>query len=54
MIELKWLNKFISEIGFCLCCEVDKYIEEGCVIVNGNLFEMGVKVSNDDDVLIDG
>ena len=54
MTELKRLNKFISETGFCSRREADKYIEEGRVTVNGNLPEMGVKVSDADDVLIDG
>lgn len=54
MTQLKRLNKFISETGFCSRREADKYIEEGRVTVNGNLPEMGVKVSDSDDVLIDG
>ena len=54
MTELKRLNKFISETGFCSRREADKCIEEGRVTVNGNLPEMGVKVSEADDVLIDG
>ncbi|RZF90618.1 23S rRNA pseudouridine(2604) synthase RluF [Pseudoalteromonas sp. CO302Y] len=54
MTQLKRLNKFISETGFCSRREADKYIEEGRVTVNGNLPEMGVKVSESDDVLIDG
>lgn len=54
MTELKRLNKFISETGFCSRREADKYIEEGRVTVNGSLPEMGVKVSETDDVLIDG
>ncbi len=54
MTELKRLNKFISETGFCSRREADKYIEEGRVTVNGNLPEMGVKVSDADEVLIDG
>ena len=54
MTELKRLKKVISETGFCSRREADKYIEEGRVTVNGNLPEMGVKVSDADDVLIDG
>ena len=54
MTELKRLNKFISETGFCSRREADKCIEEGRVTVNGSLPEMGVKVSEADDVLIDG
>ncbi|WP_253951842.1 S4 domain-containing protein, partial [Pseudoalteromonas sp. TB25] len=35
MTELKRLNKFISETGFCSRREADKYIEQGRVSVNG-------------------
>ncbi len=54
MTQLKRLNKFISETGFCSRREADKYIEQGRVSVNGNLPEIGVKVSELDDVQIDG
>lgn len=54
MTELKRLNKFISETGFCSRREADKYIEQGRVTVNGSVPEMGVKVAATDDVLIDG
>ena len=54
MTELKRLNKFISETGFCSRREADKYIEQGRVTVNGNMPEMGVKVADTDIVLVDG
>ena len=54
MTELKRLNKFISETGFCSRREADKYIEQGRVSVNGNAPEMGVKVAATDVVLVDG
>ena len=54
MTELKRLNKFISETGFCSRREADKYIEQGRVTVNGELPEMGVKVAQSDVVLVDG
>jgi len=54
MTELKRLNKFISETGFCSRREADKYIEQGRVTVNGNIPEVGVKVADTDTVLIDG
>ena len=54
MTQLKRLNKFISETGFCSRREADKYIEQGRVSVNGNMPEMGVKVAASDTVLIDG
>ncbi len=52
--DLKRLNKFISETGFCSRREADKLIEQGRVTVNGQQPEMGVKVSNTDTVLVDG
>lgn len=52
--ELKRLNKFISETGYCSRREADKLIEEGRVTINGIVPEMGTKVSADDEVRIDG
>ncbi|RYJ45657.1 23S rRNA pseudouridine(2604) synthase RluF [Flavobacterium beibuense] len=54
MEELKRLNKFISETGYCSRREADKLIEEGRVTINGVVPEMGTKVSQDDEVRIDG
>ena len=54
MTDLKRLNKFISDTGFCSRREADKYIEDGRVTVNGQRPEMGVKVVSTDVVLIDG
>lgn len=53
-LQLKRLNKFIGETGFCSRREADTYIEQGRVTVNGNAAEMGMKVTNDDEVRIDG
>jgi len=50
----KRLNKFISETGYCSRREADKLIEQGRVTVNGQLPELGTKVSGDDTVHIDG
>jgi 23S rRNA pseudouridine2604 synthase len=54
MEELKRLNKFIGETGFCSRREADALIEQNRVTVNGNPAEMGMKVSNSDEVRIDG
>ncbi|CAM4343076.1 23S rRNA pseudouridine(2604) synthase RluF [Pseudoalteromonas ostreae] len=54
MTDLKRLNKFISDTGFCSRREADKYIENGRVTVNGICPEMGVKVASSDIVLVDG
>ncbi|CAH9062322.1 Dual-specificity RNA pseudouridine synthase RluF [Pseudoalteromonas holothuriae] len=53
MTQLTRLNKYISETGFCSRREADKLIEAGRVKVNGNLPEMGVKVSDQDEIQID-
>ncbi len=52
--QLKRLNKFIGETGFCSRRQADGYIEQGRATVNGNAAEMGMKVTNDDEVRIDG
>lgn len=52
--NLKRLNKFIGETGYCSRREADKLIEEGRVTINGAVPEMGTKVSPHDEVRIDG
>lgn len=52
--QLKRVNKFIGETGFCSRREADKLIEDGRVTVNGVVPEMGTKVSDRDEVRIDG
>ncbi|CAM3666714.1 23S rRNA pseudouridine(2604) synthase RluF [Flavobacterium chungbukense] len=52
--NLKRLNKFIGETGYCSRREADKLIEEGRVTINGAVPEMGTKVSPNDEVRIDG
>lgn len=52
--NLKRLNKFIGETGFCSRREADKLIEQGRVTINGVVPEMGTKVSPDDEIRIDG
>lgn len=52
--NLKRLNKFIGETGYCSRREADKLIEEGRVTINGVVPEMGTKVSPNDEVRIDG
>ncbi len=52
--ELKRLNKFISESGFCSRREADALIEQGKVTINGVVPELGTKVSTTDEVAVDG
>ena len=54
MEDLKRLNKYISETGYCSRREADKLIEEGRVTINGIVPEMGTKVGPDDEVRVDG
>lgn len=39
------INKYISESGYCSRREADKYIEQGCVTIDGKKAEIGSKVS---------
>lgn len=48
------LNKFISDTGFCSRREADKFIENGQVSVNGQIAPVGLKVSEQDQVLVNG
>ncbi len=48
------LNKFISESGFCSRREADRMVEQGRVRVNGAIPELGMKVSTEDEITIDG
>ena len=52
--NLKRLNKFIGETGYCSRREADKLIEEARVTINGIVPEMGTKVTPNDEVRIDG
>lgn len=54
MEELKRLNKYISETGYCSRREADRLIEERRVAINGVEAVMGTKVGPDDEVRIDG
>ena len=49
-IKLTRINKFLSEIGYCSRRAADKLIEQGRITINGEVPEMGTKVSDEDDV----
>ncbi len=53
-MEEKRLNKAISETGFCSRRAADKLIEEGKVQVNGTLAGLGVKVTANDEIRVEG
>lgn len=48
------INKYFSEVGYCSRREADKLVEQGRVTINGAPAEMGSKVSEDDDIRLDG
>lgn len=52
--DLKRLNKYISDSGFCSRREADKLIEKGRVTINGKIPELGTKVGVDDEVRVNG
>ena len=52
--NLTRLNKFLSEVGYCSRREADKLIEAGRVTINGEVPQMGTKVSPQDIVAVDG
>jgi len=52
--QLKRINKFLSEVGYCSRREADKLIEAGRVTINGVVPEMGTKLAPIDVVHVDG
>ena len=48
------INKFLSEIGYCSRRNADKLIEQGRVTINGEVPEMGTKISAQDEVKVNG
>ena len=52
--ELTRINKYLSEIDFCSRREADKLIEQGRITINGEVTEMGTKISEEDEVRVNG
>jgi len=52
--KLTRINKFLSEVGYCSRRAADKLIEQGRVTINGQVPEMGTKITEGDDVRVDG
>ncbi|MEC8611251.1 MAG: 23S rRNA pseudouridine(2604) synthase RluF [Bacteroidota bacterium] len=48
------INKFLSEAGFCSRRAADKLIEQGRVTINGEIPQMGTKITPSDTVQVDG
>lgn len=52
--DLKRLNKYLSEAGYCSRRAADRLIDAGRVTINDVVPEMGTKVASDDVVKVDG
>ena len=52
--KLTRLNKYLSEVGYCSRREADKLIAAGRITINGEVPEIGTKVSSNDIVSVDG
>lgn len=48
------INKYLSEVGYCSRRAADKLIEQGRVTLNGMVPEMGTKITEGDEVRVDG
>lgn len=48
------INKYLSEVGYCSRRAADKLIDQGRVTINGKVPEMGTKITEGDDVRVDG
>lgn len=48
------INKYLSEVGYCSRRAADKLIEQGRITINGSIPEMGTKVSDADEIRVDG
>lgn len=53
-MELVRLNKFLSEAGVCSRREADRLVEEGLITVDGKTAEIGMKISTDAHIEING
>ena len=52
--NLTRINKYLSEIGYCSRRAADKLIEQGRVSINGKVSVMGIKISAEDEVRVNG
>ena len=52
--QLTRINKYLSEVGYCSRRAADRLIEQGRVTVNGLVPEMGTKISQKDEIRVDG
>ena len=52
--NLTRINKYLSEIGYCSRRRADKLIEQSRVKINGGVAKMGTKISDEDEVRVNG
>lgn len=48
------INKYLASLGVASRREIDRYIEEGRISVNGKVITQGVKVTDKDKILLNG
>lgn len=48
------INKYLSEVGYCSRRAADKLLEQGRITINGKKPELGTKVSEADEIRVDG
>ena len=48
------INKYLSEVGYCSRRAADKLIDQRRVTINGKVPEMGTKITQNDEVRVDG
>lgn len=48
------INKYLSEAGFCSRREADRLVEAGKVYINGELAVNGSRVTDEDEIVVDG
>lgn len=48
------INKYIADSGFCSRREADTYIEQGKVTINGKIAVLGDRVSDTDEIQVNG
>lgn len=53
-MEKTRINKYLAELGIASRRAIDKMIEEGKIKVNGVLAESGIKVNEQDEIIING
>lgn len=53
-MEKTRINKYLSEVGYCSRRAADKLLEEGRIKINGQIPELGTKISDEDVVEVDG